>query len=258
MKGFLIRENSFDDERIKLIESLPSGDETLIIYFRMLAVACKSDAGGFLILNRTIPYTDDMLAALFGRSLQVVRYALNTLIQFGMIEEADEGFKVDEFQKWLMDDEQRKIENRKRVAKHREEQKNLPAPVEEKPKKKKRVYTEDDIEMRLSLYLFKKIRENNPEHKEPNFQSWCEHVRLMIERDERKPEQIKNMIDWCQADSFWKGNILSTKKLRDKYDQLKIRALEDMNRRSGGYGQNRIQESQSIFENLLNEGEEGQ
>ncbi|QFG05373.1 replisome organizer [Bacillus phage 022DV001] len=256
MKGFLIRENSFDDERIKLIETLPSGDETLIIYFRMLAVACKSDAGGFLILNRTIPYTDEMLAALFGRSLQVVRYALNTLIQFGMIEEAEDGFKVDEFQKWLMDDEQKKADNRKRVAKYREEQKNIPAPAEEKPKKKKRVYAESDVEMQLALYLFKKIRENNPEHKEPNFQVWADQVRLMIERDGRKPEQIKNMIDWCQADSFWKGNILSTKKLRDKYDQLKIRALAEMERASGGNVRTRVQENQSIFENLLGEGEE--
>jgi len=42
----------------------------------------------------------------------------------------------------------------------------------------------------------------------------------MIRLDKRKPEKIKEVIDWCQADDFWYANILSTKKLREKYDQL--------------------------------------
>jgi hypothetical protein len=34
------------------------------------------------------------------------------------------------------------------------------------------------------------------------------------------------MIRWCQADEFWRGNILSMPKLREKYDQLRLKALE--------------------------------
>jgi hypothetical protein len=156
--------------------------------------------------------------------------------------------KIDDFVEWLTPDDQQREKTRIRVEKHRDKQKSLPEP--EESGKKKRVYDEDSIEMKLSKYLFQLMRENNPEAKEPNFQSWSNEVRLMIERDSRKPEQIKNMIDWCQADSFWKGNILSTKKLRDKYDQLKVRALEDWNRQQGQNRGGRQAEIDSIFRNL--------
>ncbi|MCZ7524302.1 replication protein [Bacillus pacificus] len=71
-------------------------------------------------------------------------------------------------------------------------------------------------------YLFEKIKGNNPKQKEPNFDSWANEFRLMRERDNREPQEIKDVIDWCQADPFWQGNILSPKKLREKFDQLTI------------------------------------
>ncbi|HDR4727290.1 TPA: hypothetical protein QCR01_005192, partial [Bacillus cereus] len=71
-------------------------------------------------------------------------------------------------------------------------------------------------------YLFEKIKDNNPKQKEPNFDSWANEFRLMRERDNREPQDIKDVIDWCQADPFWQGNILSPKKLREKFDQLTI------------------------------------
>lgn len=71
-------------------------------------------------------------------------------------------------------------------------------------------------------YLFELIKGNNPKQKEPNFDSWANEFRLMRERDNREPQEIKDVIDWCQADPFWQGNILSPKKLREKFDQLTI------------------------------------
>lgn len=71
-------------------------------------------------------------------------------------------------------------------------------------------------------YLFEKIKGNNPKQKEPNFDNWANEFRLMRERDNREPREIKDVIDWCQADPFWQGNILSPKKLREKFDQLTI------------------------------------
>lgn len=47
-------------------------------------------------------------------------------------------------------------------------------------------------------------------------------VRLMIDRDNRTPAQIEWVIRWCQADDFWKTNILSMPKLREKFDQLRL------------------------------------
>lgn len=71
-------------------------------------------------------------------------------------------------------------------------------------------------------YLFELIKGNNPKQKKPNFESWANEFRLLRERDNRELQDIKDVIDWCQADPFWQGNILSPKKLREKFDQLTI------------------------------------
>lgn len=93
-----------------------------------------------------------------------------------------------------------------------------------KPKTKKRIYDEQDHEMLLAKYLFELMKLNNEFAKEPNFQNWANDIRLMHERDNIPYEQIKNAITWCQKDSFWKSNILSAKKLREKFPTLYLAA----------------------------------
>lgn len=95
------------------------------------------------------------------------------------------------------------------------------------PHKQKEKFSADSVEYRLAMYLFSKIKQNNPQHKDltdSQEQKWADHIRLMIQRDKRSPQQIKNMIDWSQADSFWKQNILSTAKLRKQYDTMAPKA----------------------------------
>ena len=87
------------------------------------------------------------------------------------------------------------------------------------------------------MYLFAKIKENNSEHKlltNSQKQKWADSIRLMMERDNRTAQQIKNMIDWCQQDDFWKQNILSTAKLRKQYDIMKPKANAQYKQSSAG------------------------
>lgn len=49
-------------------------------------------------------------------------------------------------------------------------------------------------------------------------------VRLMLDRDGYTEAQIERAIRWCQADEFWRANILSASKLREKYEQLRLAA----------------------------------
>lgn len=94
---------------------------------------------------------------------------------------------------------------------------------EKKPSSRKsEIYDEESIPFQLSLRLLKNIRKNNAEFKEPNLQKWSADFRFMMERDNRKKEQVAYLIDWCQQDSFWKSKILSPSKLRKQYDQLVI------------------------------------
>jgi predicted transcriptional regulator len=96
---------------------------------------------------------------------------------------------------------------------------------EDKPKKPKKVtiFSPESVELRASKYLFEKMCENNPNAKVPDFQKWADYIRLMIEQDKRDPKLIAKVIEFSQKDDFWKANILSTKKLREKYEQLYLK-----------------------------------
>ena len=91
-------------------------------------------------------------------------------------------------------------------------------------KSAKRTYDVDSVYYQLASFLFQEIQKNNPEARKPNFNVWADEIRKMIDLDGRKEEQVRNMITWSQSNDFWKGNILSAKKLRDKYDQMKVQA----------------------------------
>ena len=54
--------------------------------------------------------------------------------------------------------------------------------------------------------------------------AWRKAARLLLDRDGRTVDQVIKAIDWCQADDFWRSNVLSMPKLRDKYDQLRLAA----------------------------------
>ena len=67
------------------------------------------------------------------------------------------------------------------------------------------------------------IRRNDPKAKpSPESQGWINAVRLLIDRDGRTLQEIERVIEWCQADEFWRGNILSAPKLREKFAQLAL------------------------------------
>ncbi len=88
----------FDDEKIKLIDSLPDRDAILVIWFKILCQAGKSGYGGALVLADRIPLTDEMLSTVFHRPLNTVRLALKTFQEFGMIEITEE--RVISIPKW--------------------------------------------------------------------------------------------------------------------------------------------------------------
>jgi predicted phage replisome organizer len=79
----------FDDEKILMIESLPSADTIIVIWFKLLTFAGKQNNDGVFIMNNRIAYTDEMLATIFRRDINVVRLALKTFEDFGMIEIID-------------------------------------------------------------------------------------------------------------------------------------------------------------------------
>ncbi|UFU00343.1 phage replisome organizer N-terminal domain-containing protein [Radiobacillus kanasensis] len=92
IKWIKLSTQMFEDEKIKLIEKMPEADTILIIWIKLLSQAGKVNASGYIFLNEQIPYTDEMLATIFNRSIGTVRMALNVFQQFGMIEIDEENF----------------------------------------------------------------------------------------------------------------------------------------------------------------------
>ena len=86
VKWIKICTDLFDDEKILMIESLPSADTIIVIWFKLLTFAGKQNNDGVFLMNNRIAYTDEMLATIFRRDVNVVRFALNTFQEFGMIE----------------------------------------------------------------------------------------------------------------------------------------------------------------------------
>jgi hypothetical protein len=80
-----------------------------------------------------------------------------------------------------------------------------------------------DVE-RICAHLADRI-ESNGSKRPPVTDRWRTAARLMLDRDGRTENEIRGAIDWCQADEFWRSNILSMPKLREKYDQLRLQAI---------------------------------
>ncbi|MCV9884724.1 replication protein [Metabacillus halosaccharovorans] len=112
-----------------------------------------------------------------------------------------------------------------------------PEPPKEpkKPKiNKKPKYDENNSYFKMALYFHKLVsevaKEAGVEHliKKANMQSWADDFRKLIELDGIDKHLAKDVMDWVTKDSFWKTNVLSAKKLREKFGELaiKMKALQ--------------------------------
>lgn len=85
--------------------------------------------------------------------------------------------------------------------------------------KASRTYAPTEQPYQIAEHLYKRILEHQ-DLKKPNLQKWADEVRLAHERDGRDYDKLTKLVDWAQDNDFWQANILSAKKLREKYDIL--------------------------------------
>ena len=128
VKWIKLMTDMFDNRKIRQIECLPEGDAIIVIWVKLLCLAGIINDSGMVYLTKEIPYTEQMLAAQFGRPLTTVQLSLGVLQQFGMIEVIDDILKISNWSEYQNVEGMDKIreQTRKRVAKHRENKK-LPA-----------------------------------------------------------------------------------------------------------------------------------
>lgn len=123
VKWIKITTDVFDDEKVLMIESLPSADSIIVIWFKLLALAGKQNNGGVFIMNDRIAYTDEMLASIFRRDVNIVRLALRSFEEYGMIEIVDNVITIPNWSKHQTLDAYERKKERDRLYQHERRQK---------------------------------------------------------------------------------------------------------------------------------------
>ncbi|MEB8400954.1 phage replisome organizer N-terminal domain-containing protein [Enterococcus casseliflavus] len=122
-----LKTTMFDDEKIRLIQAVPESDAILVIWIRLLVLAGKTNDDGLIYIQRNMPYSEEMLATLFGKNVNTVRLALTTLASFNMIDLSNDGLiAISNWEKHQNVEGMEKVreQNRLRAKKHYEKKKN--------------------------------------------------------------------------------------------------------------------------------------
>lgn len=80
----------------------------------------------------------------------------------------------------------------------------------------------------LAEFLFGRVRVNVPFQKivESYLEDWANDFRLMVEADKIPIAKIRSVLDWATSDSFWKINIRSASKFREKFGLLEAKSRD--------------------------------
>lgn len=115
VKWIKITTDIFDDEKVLMIESMPSADSIIVIWFKLLTFAGKQNNDGVFLMSNRIAYTDEMLASIFRRDVNTIRMALKAFEQFGMIEIVDNVITIPNWNKHQSLDAYEKKKQRDRL-----------------------------------------------------------------------------------------------------------------------------------------------
>lgn len=74
-----------------------------------------------------------------------------------------------------------------------------------------------------------KFEINSTDLKKAKAKNWITNIRLMMENDNRTHNEILEVFDFLKNNEFWAKNILSTAKLREKFETLLIQARTNEN-----------------------------
>ncbi len=216
------------------------------IYQDLLAISKKD--GGFIRANETTPYPLEQLAGMWCVPLDhlkaTVAICLNENVR-KLIEPSPGIFYITSTETYALSDRWKRSVGKAEASSEKTEvgtAKAAPRLKENKGEKKKEKTYPDDFhaeDVRLTELLIELMEKNNPESsiiKRLTLAGrgrWADVSRKLREIDGRTPAQIESVIRFSQDDSFWSGNILSLPTLREKWDQLVMKAKRNQGASAG-------------------------
>lgn len=90
-------------------------------------------------------------------------------------------------------------------------------------------YDEDNTYFKMATYFHERVskvaNDAGISHliKKSNMQTWADDMRKLVELDQVDKRLAKDVMDWVTEDSFWRTNVLSARKLREKFMELAIK-----------------------------------
>lgn len=88
---------------------------------------------------------------------------------------------------------------------------------QDKPKSENKF---SDADLSLAQVIYQRVLDVAPKTKPPNYDRWADDIRLMRQQDKHKLDEIWKVFEFANTDDFWKTNILSPGKLREKFSTL--------------------------------------
>lgn len=166
-----LKENFFEQEEIKIIESMPNGIKYTNFYLKLILKSISTE--GRLLFRGIMPYTPEMLSTITNTDIDTVRVAIDLFVKLGLMEIWSDGTL-------FMMETQNMIGSEgasaKRMRESRQKQEilaNNPSQcdnavtisdtekeIDREREKEKDIYTNTDIEEIWSMYTRKKNKQN--------------------------------------------------------------------------------------------------
>ncbi|MCP4648552.1 MAG: hypothetical protein GY853_00545 [PVC group bacterium] len=203
-----LKENFFESDDMKIIESQKNGAEYIIFWQKLLLKAITSKEVGVLRYKENIPYTPEILSTITGTNIDVTKGALKLFMELGMIDITQNGdIIIDEFIQELIGSE---TEVAKRVRKHREK-KDLLQCNEMKQISNTEIEIEKEIEKEIlyksKFFVVTKEQHNTYKKAYPNINILSEYDKMtawLISNPTKQKKQYKRFIN------SWLGRAKST------------------------------------------------
>ena len=78
---------------------MPDGDAILVIWIKLIALAGKTNDGGYIYISENIPYTEEMLSVIMNKPIMTIKLAMETFASLNMIENDTKGIYLLNFEK---------------------------------------------------------------------------------------------------------------------------------------------------------------
>jgi predicted phage replisome organizer len=114
----------FDKRKIKKVRRLPAGNDLLLIWIMLLAMAGKCNAGGMIYITESVPFTEEDLADELDFEIGTIKLALQAFENLNMITTSDDGFiEVIGWEEYQNVDRMAEIREYNRLAQQRSREK---------------------------------------------------------------------------------------------------------------------------------------